>query len=79
MLSQSPARIWADLKGKKVGNLRRGLRPRSSEAGGAIPVSTTGGDMYEALQRKTIDEVARRRTMSHRYVSYEGNKQFQAL
>ena len=66
VVTHDPIRNLADLKGKKVGTFGR-IAPKVLQAGGAIPVSTTGGEMYEALQRKTIDA---------RINSYEGTKRF---
>lgn len=64
--SRKPIRNLADLKGKKVGTFGKVL-PKVIQAGGARPVSISGGEMYEALQRGTIDA---------RALSYESSKRF---
>lgn len=64
--SRSPIRNLADLKGKKVGTFGKTL-PKVIQASGARPVSISGGEMYEALQRGTIDA---------RALSYESSKRF---
>ena len=46
-------------------------RPRPSRLGGGIPVSTTGGEMYEALQRKTIDARILSFEAAQRFKTYE--------
>ena len=66
LVAHDPIRNLADLKGKKVGTFGR-IAPKAIKAGGGIPVSTTGGEMYEALQRKTIDQ---------RIISYEAHVRF---
>ena len=64
--SRSPIRNLADLQGKKVGTFGKTL-PKVIQASGARPVSISGGEMYEALQRGTIDA---------RALSYESSKRF---
>ena len=64
--SRTPIRNLAELKGKKVGGFGR-IVPKLMHAVGAVPVSTTGGEMYQALQRGTIDA---------RVLSYEASKRF---
>ena len=64
--SRTPIRNLADLRGKKVGGFGR-IVPKLMHAGGAVPVSITGGEMYQALQRGTIDA---------RVLSYEATKRF---
>ena len=66
VVGHQPIRTLADLKGLKVGTFGR-IAPRVIKAGGGVPVSTTGGEMYEALQRKTIDQ---------RIISYEAHVRF---
>jgi len=66
LVAHDPIRNLADLKGKKVGTFGR-IAPKAIQAAGAIPVSTTGGEMYEALQRKTIDA---------RVLSFEAHQRF---
>lgn len=66
LAAHDPIRTLADLKGKKVGTFGR-IAPKAIQAAGAIPVSTTGGEMYEALQRKTIDA---------RIISFEAHQRF---
>ena len=68
LVGHDPIRNLADLKGKKVGTFGR-IAPKAIKAAGAIPVSTTGGEMYEALQRKTIDA---------RILSYEAHVRFKS-
>ncbi|MFQ5850540.1 MAG: TRAP transporter substrate-binding protein [Candidatus Binatia bacterium] len=64
--ARSPIRNLADLKGKKVGTFGK-ILPKVIQASGAKPVSISGGEMYEALQRGTIDA---------RALSYESSKRF---
>jgi TRAP-type C4-dicarboxylate transport system substrate-binding protein len=66
IVGHQPIRTLADLKGKKVGTFGR-IAPKVIQAGGGVSVSTTGGEMYEALQRKTIDQ---------RIISYEAHVRF---
>jgi TRAP-type C4-dicarboxylate transport system substrate-binding protein len=54
------------LQGKKVGTFGKTL-PKVIQASGARPVSISAGEMYEALQRGTIDA---------RALSYESSKRF---
>ena len=64
--SHKPINDLAELKGKKVGTFGR-IVPKVIKAAGAIPVSVSGGEMYEALQRGTIDA---------RVLSYEASQRF---
>lgn len=64
--SHKPINDLAELKGKKVGTFGR-IVPKVMKASGAIPVSVSGGEMYEALQRGTIDA---------RVLSYEASQRF---
>ena len=64
--SRTPIRNLADLQGKKVGGFGR-IVPKLMHAAGAVPVSITAGEMYQALQRGTIDA---------RVLSYEATKRF---
>ena len=64
--SRTPIRNLADLQGKKVGGFGR-IVPKVVHAAGAVPVSITAGEMYQALQRGTIDA---------RVLSYEATKRF---
>lgn len=64
--SREPIRNLAELKGKKVGTFGR-VVPRVIQAVEAVPVSVSAGEMYEALQRGTIDA---------RVLSYESSKRF---
>jgi len=64
--SHNPINDLAELKGKKVGTFGR-IIPKVIKAAGAIPVSVSGGEMYEALQRGTIDA---------RVLSYEASQRF---
>ena len=66
IVGHQPIRTLADLKGKKVGTFGR-IAPKVIQAGGGVSVSTTGGEMYEALQRGTIDQ---------RIISYEAHVRF---
>lgn len=66
IVGHEPIRTLADLKGKKVGTFGR-IAPKVIQAGGGVSVSTTGGEMYEALQRKTITQ---------RILSYEAHVRF---
>ena len=70
LVAHDPIRNLADLKGKKVGTFGR-IAPKAIKAGGAIPVSTTGGEMYEALQRKTIDARILSFEAAQRFKTYE--------
>ena len=69
-MAHEPIRNLADLKGKKVGTFGR-IAPKAIQAAGAIPVSTTGGEMYEALQRKTIDARILSFEAAQRFKTYE--------
>ena len=64
--SRVPIRNLADLQGKKVGGFGR-IVPKLMHAAGAVPVSISAGEMYQALQRGTIDA---------RVLSYEATKRF---
>ncbi len=64
--SLTPIRNLADLQGKKVGTFGK-LLPKVIQASGAKPVSISAGEIYEALQRGTIDA---------RVLSYEASKRF---
>ena len=64
--SRTPIRNLADLQGKKVGGFGR-IVPKLMHAAGAVPVSISAGEMYQALQRGTIDA---------RVLSYEATKRF---
>ena len=64
--SHKPIKDLAELKGKKVGTFGR-IVPKVIKAANAIPVSVSGGEMYEALQRGTIDA---------RVLSYEASQRF---
>ena len=66
IVGHEPIRTLADLKGKKVGTFGR-IAPKVIQAGGGVSVSTTGAEMYEALQRKTITQ---------RILSYEAHVRF---
>lgn len=66
MPSHTPIENLAELAGKKVGSFGR-VVPRVLQAGGAVPVSVSAGEMYEALQRGTIDA---------RVLSYEATQRF---
>jgi TRAP-type C4-dicarboxylate transport system substrate-binding protein len=68
--SRGPIPDLAALKGKKVGTFGR-IAPKAIQAAGAIPVSTTGGEMYEALQRKTIDARILSFEAAQRFKTYE--------
>jgi TRAP-type C4-dicarboxylate transport system substrate-binding protein len=68
--SRGPIPDLATLKGKKVGTFGR-IAPKAIQAAGAIPVSTTGGEMYEALQRKTIDARILSFEAAQRFKTYE--------
>ena len=70
LVAHYPIRNLADLKGKKVGTFGR-IAPKAIKAAGAIPVSTTGGEMYEALQRKTIDARILSFEAAQRFKTYE--------
>ncbi len=70
LVAHEPIRNLAELKGKKVGTFGR-IAPKAIQAGGAIPVSTTGGEMYEALQRKTIDARILSFEAAQRFKTYE--------
>ena len=70
LVAHDPIRNLADLKGKKVGTFGR-IAPKAIKAGGGIPVSTTGGEMYEALQRKTIDARILSFEAAQRFKTYE--------
>ena len=69
-VAHEPIRNLAELKGKKVGTFGR-IAPKAIQAAGAIPVSTTGGEMYEALQRKTIDARILSFEAAQRFKTYE--------
>jgi len=64
--SHKPISDLAELEGKKVGSFGR-VVPKVLQAGGAVPVSVSAGEMYEALQRGTIDA---------RVLSYEATQRF---
>lgn len=64
--SHNPIKNLAELKGKKVGTFGR-IVPKVIEAADAVPVSVSAGEMYEALQRGTIDA---------RVLSYEASQRF---
>lgn len=68
--SREPIRNLADLKGKKVGTFGR-ITPKVIQAGGGVSVSTTGGEIYEALQRKTIDARIMSFETVQRFKTYE--------
>ena len=70
LVAHDPIRNLAELKGKKVGTFGR-IAPKAIKAGGGIPVSTTGGEMYEALQRKTIDARILSFEAAQRFKTYE--------
>ncbi len=70
LVAHDPIGNLADLKGKKVGTFGR-IAPKAIKAAGAIPVSTTGGEMYEALQRKTIDARILSFEAAQRFKTYE--------
>ena len=70
LVAHDPIRNLADLQGKKVGTFGR-IAPKAIKAGGGIPVSTTGGEMYEALQRKTIDARILSFEAAQRFKTYE--------
>ncbi len=70
LVAHHPIRNLADLKGKKVGTFGR-IAPKAIKAGGGIPVSTTGGEMYEALQRHTIDARILSFEAAQRFKTYE--------
>jgi TRAP-type C4-dicarboxylate transport system substrate-binding protein len=70
LVAHVPIRNLAELKGKKVGTFGR-IAPKAIQAAGAIPVSTTGGEMYEALQRKTIDARILSFEAAQRFKTYE--------
>ena len=70
LVGHDPIRNLAELKGKKVGTFGR-IAPKAIKAGGGIPVSTTGGEMYEALQRKTIDARILSFEAAQRFKTYE--------
>lgn len=70
LVAHYPIRNLADLQGKKVGTFGR-IAPKAIKAAGAIPVSTTGGEMYEALQRKTIDARILSFEAAQRFKTYE--------
>jgi TRAP-type C4-dicarboxylate transport system substrate-binding protein len=70
LVAHAPIRNLAELKGKKVGTFGR-IAPKAIQAAGAIPVSTTGGEMYEALQRKTIDARILSFEAAQRFKTYE--------
>lgn len=64
--SHEPISNLAELEGKKVGSFGRVI-PKVLQAGGAVPVSVSAGEIYEALQRGTIDA---------RVLSYEATQRF---
>ena len=68
--SRGPIPDLAALKGKKVGTFGR-IAPKAIQAGGAVSVSTTGGEVYEALQRKTIDARIMSFETVQRFKTYE--------
>ena len=68
--SREPIPDLAALKGKKVGTFGR-IAPKAIQAGGAVSVSTTGGEVYEALQRKTIDARIMSFETVQRFKTYE--------
>lgn len=68
--SRGPIPDLATLKGKKVGTFGR-IAPKAIQAAGAVSVSTTGGEVYEALQRKTIDARIMSFETVQRFKTYE--------
>jgi TRAP-type C4-dicarboxylate transport system substrate-binding protein len=68
--SRGPIPDLAALKGKKVGTFGR-IAPKAIRAAGAVSVSTTGGEVYEALQRKTIDARIMSFETVQRFKTYE--------
>jgi len=54
MICRTPVRTLADMKGKKVRSYGDDV-PRMLQAIGAIPVNLLPGDLYESLQKGTID------------------------
>jgi TRAP-type C4-dicarboxylate transport system substrate-binding protein len=54
MVCRSPVRTLADMKGKKVRSYGDDV-PRMLQAIGAIPVNLLPGELYESLQKGTID------------------------
>ena len=70
LVAHDPIRNLAELQGKKVGTFGR-IAPKAIQAAGAIPVSTTGGEMYEALQRRTIDARILSFEAAQRFKTYE--------
>ena len=54
MICRTPVRTLADMKGKKVRSYGDDV-PRMLQAVGAIPVNLLPGDLYESLQKGTID------------------------
>ena len=54
MICRTPVRSLADMKGKKVRSYGDDV-PRMLQAVGAIPVNLLPGDLYESLQKGTID------------------------
>jgi len=54
LVCRTPVRSLADLKGKRVRTWGSDL-PRLLQASGAIPVNLLPGDLYEALQKGTVD------------------------
>lgn len=54
MICRTPVRTLADMKGKKVRSYGSYV-PKMLEAIGAVPVNLLPGDLYESLQKGTID------------------------
>jgi TRAP-type C4-dicarboxylate transport system substrate-binding protein len=54
MICRTPIRTLADMKGKKVRSYGDDV-PRMLQAIGAVPVNLLPGDLYESLQKGTVD------------------------
>lgn len=54
MICRTPVRTLADMKGKKVRSYGDDV-PRMLQAVGAVPVNLLPGDLYESLQKGTVD------------------------
>src|SRR5436189_5954956 len=54
MICRTPVRTIADLKGKKVRSYGEDV-PRLLQAVGAVPVNLLPAELYESLQKGTID------------------------
>lgn len=54
MICRTPVRSLADMKGKKVRSYGDDV-PRMLQAIGAVPVNLLPGDLYESLQKGTVD------------------------